>query len=66
MTDITKETIDLLELLPQDEQVLINDLVKKLVRAWDPDFTKVTEIEKSNIESALKDNETFSHDEVWN
>lgn len=65
MTDITKETIDLLELLPEDEQVLINDLVKKLVRAWDPDFTKVTESEKADIESALEDDETFSHDEVW-
>lgn len=65
MTDITKETIDLLELLPEDEQVLINDLVKKLVRAWDSDFTKVTESEKADIESALEDDETFSHDEVW-
>ena len=65
MTDITKETIDLLELLPEEEQTLINGLVKKLVKAWDPDYTKLTDSEKEIIDKTLKDKDTLSHEEVW-
>ena len=39
-------------MLPESDQQLAYELVKKLVLAWDPDFTKVTEQERKDIENA--------------
>lgn len=41
--------------------------IKKLVLAWDPDYTKVTPAERKALEEAEKDiaeNETISHDVI--
>ena len=54
--------------LPESELKTINDLVKMLVRSWDPDFTKVTNEEKKRIEIADKEMSSgiyFSEEEVW-
>ena len=42
MSTATKEMIDLMEILPESDQNLALELVRKLVLAWDPDFTKLT------------------------
>lgn len=45
-----------------------NDLVKLLVLAWDPDFTKVTEEERSRMEIAdeeMRKGIFFSEADVW-
>ena len=36
----------LLECLPKTEQNFAYEFIKKLVRAWDPDWTKLTPSEK--------------------
>lgn len=41
--------------------------IKKLVLAWDPDYTKVTHAERKALEEAEKDiaeNGTISHDDI--
>lgn len=41
--------------------------IKKLVIAWDPDFTKVTSMERLELEAARKEignGETVSHDAI--
>lgn len=41
--------------------------IKKLVLAWDPDYTKVTHAERKALEEAEKDiaeNGTISHDAI--
>lgn len=41
--------------------------IKKLVLAWDPDYTKVTSAERKALEDAEKDiaeNGTISHDAI--
>lgn len=40
MNAMAQETASLLEFLPEKELKTINELVKMLVRAWDPDFTE--------------------------
>lgn len=43
------------------------EFIKKLVLAWEPDYTKVTPIEKKALEEAEKDiakNGTISHDAI--
>ena len=40
------------------------EVIKKLVYAWDPDYTKLTPAEKANLDEALADEERISHDEI--
>lgn len=38
--------------------------VRKLVLAWDPDFTKLTPAEKKELDEAMSDPETIPHDAI--
>lgn len=67
MSTTTKQAIDLMELLPEKDQNFALEFIKKLVIAWDPDFTKVTPAEKVKLEEAqreIKNGETVSHDAI--
>ncbi len=67
MSAATKEAIDLMEILPESDQNFALEFIKKLVLAWDPDYTKVTLAEKKELEDAEKDiaeNGTISHDAI--
>jgi len=46
------DTARLIEILPTDDQQFAYEFVKKLVLAWDPDFTKVTPDEARRIREA--------------
>lgn len=67
MSTTTKQAIDLMELLPESEQNFALEFIKKLVIAWDPDFTKVTPAERAKLEEAqreIENSETISHDAI--
>ncbi len=67
MSAATKEAIDLMEILPESDQNFALEFIKKLVLAWDPDYTKVTLAERKELEDAEKDiaeNGTISHDAI--
>ncbi len=67
MSTATKQAIDLLELLPEKDQNFALEFIKKLVIAWDPDYTKVTPAERAELERAQKEienGETISHDAI--
>lgn len=67
MSTVTKEAIDLMEILPESEQNFALEFIKKLVLAWDPDFTKLTPAEQAELEEARKEienGETVSHDAI--
>lgn len=62
-----ERTTKMLEMLPEQEQELAEQLVKRLVLAWDPDFTKVTPAERAEMEAIERDmqeNGTISHDSI--
>lgn len=40
------------DMLPESDQALIFELVKKKTISWDPDYTKVTPMEKAQIDKA--------------
>jgi len=42
----------LVDMLPESDQRFAHEFVKKLVLAWDPDFTKVTAEEAAQIKAA--------------
>ena len=52
MTELSMDTARMLDMLPESEQVLAHEFVKRLVLAWDPDFTKVTPEEARQMEAA--------------
>ncbi len=67
MSTATKEAIDLMEILPESEQNFALEFIKKLVLAWDPDYTKVTPAERKELEEVEKDiaeNGTISHNAI--
>ena len=52
MTQVIQESVKMLEMLPESEQELASQLIRRLVLAWDPDFTKLTPEEQKNLEAA--------------
>ena len=66
MTQVVQESVKMLEMLPESEQEFASQIIKRLVLAWDPDFTKLTPEERKRLEAAeqridsgeyVKDNE---------
>lgn len=67
MSGAVKEAISLMEVLPENDQNFALEFIKKLVFAWDPDYTKVTSAEGMALEEAEKDieeNGTIPHDAI--
>ena len=50
MTKMIEQTVSMLEMLPSQEQNF--EFVKRLVLAWDPDYTKLTPSEREKLEKA--------------
>ena len=42
----TLQTAELLDILPDEDVSIVNALIKKLVIAWDPDFTKAIAVKE--------------------
>ena len=52
MTQVVQESVKMLEMLPESEQEFASQFIKRLVLAWDPDFTKLTPEERKQLEAA--------------
>ena len=52
MSTLQKEIDSMLELLPDSEQKLAYEFIKRLVLAWDSDYTKVTPKEREQLDEA--------------
>ena len=67
MSTATREAINLMEILPESDQKFALEFIKKLVLAWDPNYTKVTEKEKAELDEAVREmqaGETVSHNDI--
>lgn len=65
--DLVIETKELLDCLPEEDIALVNQIVKKLILAWDPDYTKVSFEEAEKIEGAeqeMKEGIFFTNKDV--
>jgi len=51
----SKEISVMVDLLPENEQKLAYELIKRMVLAWDPDFTKLTSAERKRLEETEQD-----------
>jgi hypothetical protein len=52
MSEKTMQIAEMVDMLPEQDQNLAYELIKKLVLAWDSDFTKVTPSERKQINEA--------------
>ena len=67
MTTATREVAQMLEMLPRAEQEFACEVMRKLIRAWDPDFTKLTPAEAAELRLAHEQvarGEVFADDEI--
>jgi len=55
MSENTKQLVNLFEILPENDQNMLLELTKKLLLAYDPEYTKLFPDEKEAVESALLD-----------
>ena len=61
------EISKMVDMLPESEQNLAYEFIKRIVLAWDPDYTKVTAAERNALdlaENEFGNGETFTHDEI--
>jgi len=63
MSSIAIDTAKMIDILPTEDQKFAFEFVKKLVLAWDPDFTKVTPEEAKRI-AAAEESGFISEDEI--
>lgn len=52
MSNIAMDAARLIDMLPEDDKNFAYEFIKKLVLAWDPDFTNVTTEEAKHIAAA--------------
>ena len=67
MSELAMNTAKLLDMLPEKEQNFAYELMKRMVRAWDPDFTKLTPAEAELLQDAEAESasgEMISHDAI--
>ena len=67
MSVTAMEISRLVDMLPESEQNLAYEFIKRIVLAWDPDYTKVTAEERKALdlaENEFEKGETFTHDEI--
>lgn len=67
MAPISQQIANMVDMLPESDQSLAFELVRKLVLAWDPDFTKATPAEREAMERAqaeLDAGEYVTDDEI--
>lgn len=55
MAPIAQQIANMVDILPEQDQALAYELVKKLVLAWDPDFTKLTPEETASLDEAMRE-----------
>lgn len=68
LKETTLQTAELLDILPDEDISIVNALVKKLVIAWDPNFTKVTAKAKELLDKSdeeMKNGEYISEEDFW-
>lgn len=65
MSPRTQQIVKMYEMLPEQEQELAYETIKRFVLAWDPNFTKVTSDERKQIDNAEKSGYISDEDIDW-
>ncbi len=63
---IAQEINRMVTILPESDQNMIYEMVKKFVLAWDPDYTKLTAQEAIELEESKNSEYISASDIDWN
>jgi len=64
MSEKTMQIAEMLDMLPESDRNLAYELIKKMVLAWDPDYTKLTPSELKRLEEAEADPEFIDINDI--
>ena len=67
MSATAQQVAQMVDMLPDGEKNFAYELIKRLVLAWDPDFSKVTPTEAADIAEAdaqIENGDSVRHDEI--
>lgn len=67
MSPATERIVSMIDMLPETEQNLAYEIIKRMVLAWDPDYTKVTLEERENMRIAdeeIDKGEAVNHKDI--
>lgn len=67
MTQVAKQIVKMIDMLPEKEQLLALEFIKRMVLAWDNDFTKLTPSEREilkKVDIEFLNNETVNHSDL--
>lgn len=67
MSERTKELFQIVDSLPETEKNLIDEMIRRVILAWDPDFTKLTPEEAAVLRQSEQERETgevFSESDI--
>jgi len=67
MSTQTRQIVDMLDMLPEEERNFACEMLRKIVLAWDPDFTKLTPDEARRLEvgrQQIADGMFYQSDEI--
>ncbi len=65
MSAQVQEIMEMLNMLPEQEQELALELVKRIVLAWDPDYTRLTPTESAALQEAEQSGYVDAEEVDW-
>ncbi len=65
MSELAMQAARLMNMLPEADQSFAFEFIKKLVKAWDPDYTKLTLDEVVHLETAEQSGFVNAEDIDW-
>lgn len=65
MSNMAIDAARMMDMLPDEDKIFAYEFIKKLVKAWDPDFTKVTPEEAQRIKAAEESGFVVDSDIDW-
>ena len=65
MSNMAIDAARMMDMLPDEDKTFAYEFIKKLVKAWDPDFTKVTPEEAQRIKAAEESGCVADSDIDW-
>jgi len=70
VSPVTKQIIEMIDMLPEQEQKLAFEFIKRMILAWDSDFTKLTPVERERLaraEEEIANGDIVNHSDIdWN
>lgn len=65
MSEQARIICEMVDILPDSEQNLAVEFIKRMILAWDPDYTKLTEQEQIRMEQAEESGFIDEEDIDW-